>query len=94
LLLLVINLNILIEGHTVKVVNEKSNIQLSNDRANSLKKYFIGQESKKNRITTEGFGWSNPAYPYQKGQIKNMPNRRLEIILHLIKLNYKILKNK
>lgn len=73
------NLNILIEGHTDKVGSEKSNIQLSNDRANNLKKYFIGQGINKNRITTKGFGWSNPAYPYQRGQIKNILNRRIEI---------------
>jgi len=73
------DINILIEGHTDKVGTEKSNINLSRKRAESVKKYLISQGISDKRIKTIGYGWSSPAYPYLEGQKANELNRRIEI---------------
>ena len=73
------DINITIEGHTDKVGSEMQNIKLSKKRAQKVKKYLMGKGIKETRISTEGYGWSFPVYPYVNGQLENSLNRRIEI---------------
>ncbi len=53
-------LNIRINGHTDDLGNEESNLQLSQSRADDVKRYLIEQGVSEERMTASGFGESMP----------------------------------
>ncbi|MCU0434194.1 MAG: OmpA family protein [Bacteroidia bacterium] len=69
-------LKIAIEGHTDASGNAASNMTLSKQRAESVKKYFISKGIAADRMTTEGFGSTRPI---DKENVKSLTNRRVEI---------------
>ena len=72
-------LKILIEGHTDMTGSEKFNLNLSGERAESLKRVLIKMGIDESRIQTAGMGWSEPAYPYLNNEKENELNRRIDI---------------
>jgi OOP family OmpA-OmpF porin len=69
-------LKIAIEGHTDASGNAASNLTLSKQRAESVKKYFTDKGIAADRMTTEGFGSTRPI---DKANVKSLANRRVEI---------------
>lgn len=67
------NTKIKIEGHSDETGNAKSNILLSEKRANSVKNFLIQKGIDSNRITIQGFGHLKPKSKDLAG------NRRIEI---------------
>ncbi|MCX8094227.1 MAG: OmpA family protein [Candidatus Goldbacteria bacterium] len=79
---------IIIHGHTdnmpIHTKKYPSNYELSLDRANKVKKYFIKKGINSNRISTKGFADTQPLLPNDTPE--NMyKNRRAEILLKIIK---------
>ncbi len=70
-----------IEGHTDNTGNAAKNLQLSKDRAASVKKYFVNQGIDAGRLTSEGYGDTKPIGDNKtsKGRAEN---RRVEIKLN------------
>ncbi len=73
-------LKLYIAGHTDNVGDAGYNLQLSQDRANSVKVYLVSKGVDGSKITTEGFGLTRPAFSNdtEEGQAKN---RRVELKL-------------
>jgi outer membrane protein OmpA-like peptidoglycan-associated protein len=71
---------ILVEGHSSLEGNPRSNMALSEDRAASVKKYLVSKGINEGRITSKGFGSTQPII---KGTTEkaNIQNRRVEIKL-------------
>jgi len=74
-------LEILVEGHSDRLGNEKLNISLSNQRASSVKKYLISKGISSSRIKVKGYGSSKPAFDYAPGANENPLNRRIQIVV-------------
>jgi outer membrane protein OmpA-like peptidoglycan-associated protein/uncharacterized protein YegL len=74
-------LEILVEGHSDQLGNEKLNISLSNRRASSVKKYLINKGISPSRIKIKGYGSSKPAFDYAPGTNENPLNRRIQIVV-------------
>ena len=72
-------IEILVEGHTDRLGDYDSNMRLSINRANSVKKYLLDQGINGDRIQVKGYGEDKPAYPYDDGSEINPFNRRIEI---------------
>jgi outer membrane protein OmpA-like peptidoglycan-associated protein len=53
-------LNIRINGHTDDLGNEESNLQLSQSRADDVKRYLIEQGITEDRMIATGYGESMP----------------------------------
>ncbi len=70
------SLKIQIDGHADNLGTEKYNMQLSSERANIAKKYFLSYGIAESRITTAFFGSSKP---YDVNQ--EWLNRRVEITI-------------
>ena len=70
--------NILIEGHTDNVGDDKMNQELSDKRAASVKKYFTDKGVEANRTTSAGFGETTPIAD-NKTATGRAQNRRVEI---------------
>ena len=67
-----------LEGHTDNQGNQKMNMDLSQDRVDNVKKYFVSQGIEKGRVKTKAFGGTKPI------QAANTPeararNRRVEM---------------
>lgn len=69
---------ILIEGHTDNMGTHDYNIRLSQNRAQSVAEYLIGQEIAKSRISTKGYGATQPMVPNDTDENRAM-NRRVVI---------------
>ena len=69
-----------IEGHTDSDGTEQWNIDLSNRRAEELKKYLINQGIDSSRVETAGYGESRPVSPMNAKEDKEA-NRRIEVTL-------------
>ena len=74
-------LEVLVEGHSDRLGNEKLNILLSNQRASSVKKYLISKGISSSRIKAKGYGSSKPAFDYAPGANENPLNRRIQIVV-------------
>lgn len=74
------NLLVTIEGHTDNVGSAEANKRLSEERANSVKNWFMNKDGKsyKNKITTHGFGSEKPVADNET-KIGQAKNRRVEI---------------
>ena len=71
-------LNFLIEGHTDNVGTDEYNLNLSNDRAQSVLKYIVSKGIPNARISAVGYGETKPVdtNETEEGKAKN---RRVEI---------------
>jgi OOP family OmpA-OmpF porin len=72
-------LMIRIEGHTDDIGSAKYNIDLSGKRAHAIKDYLVGKGIEPSRITTKGFGYSQPIADNDTPKGRAL-NRRAEII--------------
>jgi len=70
-------LNLSISGYTDNVGSASKNLELSADRANAAKAYFVSHGISTDRITAEGFGPDNPIAPNTTAAGK-AKNRRVE----------------
>lgn len=72
--------NLTVAGHTDNVGNATLNQQLSEQRANVVKDYLVQRGVEKRRISTEGYGGTEPIA--NNGDTRNREkNRRVEITL-------------
>ncbi len=71
-------IKILLEGHTDNQGEWKSNLQLSEDRVNEVKKYISSKGIDEKRIETKGWGSSIPLKNNKK-ETNRKENRRVEI---------------
>ncbi|WP_258104883.1 OmpA family protein [Marinoscillum sp. MHG1-6] len=72
--------NILIEGHTDASGSDSYNQQLSEQRANSVSGYLIGQQVDVARISTMGYGESQPIADNET-EAGRAANRRVEVAI-------------
>ncbi len=74
-------LKLSIEGHTSNDGNANKNMQLSQDRADNVKAYFISKGIEASRLTAKGFG---PTQPINNGktEAEKSQNRRVELKLN------------
>lgn len=74
------DVKIKVEGHSSLEGNPKSNLKLSQDRADNVKKYLISKGIADERITSIGYGSTRPLV---KGSSEkaNVQNRRVEITI-------------
>jgi outer membrane protein OmpA-like peptidoglycan-associated protein len=70
-------LNLSISGYTDNVGSASKNLELSADRANAAKAYFVSHGISADRITAQGFGPDNPIAPNTTAAGK-AKNRRVE----------------
>lgn len=70
--------SVLIAGHTDSIGSKKYNINLSDKRANSVKKYLISQGVNADNLTSEGFGEGQPIASNKTDEGRS-ENRRVEI---------------
>jgi outer membrane protein OmpA-like peptidoglycan-associated protein len=69
-----------IEGHTDSRGRHSDNMKLSQDRADSVRRYLIGKGIDKDRLQSEGFGPDRPLVP-ETDQKSLQKNRRVEFII-------------
>lgn len=70
-----------IQGHTDSVGSDKYNLALSERRANSVKAYLVSQGIAESRITTKGFGESQPIA--DNGTAKGRAENRRVVIIEI-----------
>jgi OmpA-OmpF porin, OOP family len=71
-------MNVAIEGHTDSDGSDESNQKLSQQRAESVMKYFVDKGVDAGRLTAEGFGESKPIAANDTAEGK-AENRRIEL---------------
>ncbi len=71
---------ILVEGHTDATGSDEFNLQLSRDRASSVRTALVGGGVEAGRISAEGFGESRPVASNDTGAGRQQ-NRRVEIVI-------------
>jgi OOP family OmpA-OmpF porin len=69
-----------IEGHTDSRGRHSDNMKLSQDRADSVKRYLIGKGIDKDRLESKGFGPDRPLVP-ETDAASLQKNRRVEFII-------------
>lgn len=70
-----------IQGHTDSVGNEKSNLKLSKDRAESVRQYFLANtDITEDRIKAVGFGSSQPV-AVNTTKDGRAQNRRIDVVI-------------
>ncbi len=72
--------NIRLEGHTDSVGTNRFNLDLSRNRANAVKKYLTQKGIEETRITTKGYGESQPVADNDDPEGREL-NRRVEFII-------------
>jgi outer membrane protein OmpA-like peptidoglycan-associated protein len=72
--------NILIEGFTDNIGSESFNMDLSRDRANSVKSELVSRRIAASRISTIGYGLQHPV-ANNSSDAGRQQNRRVEIII-------------
>ena len=75
------DIKIIVEGHSDRLGDEKSNLKLSKNRAESVKAYLLTKGIDQSRIKTKGYGSSMPAFDYRNGSNVNPKNRRIQIVI-------------
>lgn len=74
-------LNVQVHGHTDSTASSEFNQQLSEDRANAVRDYFINRGLQAGRIQAKGFGETKPVAPNETKDGRAL-NRRVEFHLH------------
>jgi OOP family OmpA-OmpF porin len=69
-------------GHTDDIGTDSTNMKLSRDRANSVREYFISKGITTDRLTSDGFGESQPVAT-NKTSAGRAKNRRVDMDLKL-----------
>lgn len=72
------NMEIQLEGHTDYRGDPKSNMKLSEDRVEAVKKYLVKKGVDKRRIKTKAFGGSQPLSRGNDAESRRL-NRRVEV---------------
>ena len=73
-------LKIAVEGYTDSVGGDDYNMKLSENRANAVRDYLVGQGLNGGSITAEGFGKTNPVADNSKAAGRQQ-NRRVELVV-------------
>ena len=73
-------IRIRLEGHTDSDGDEVSNLKLSEERAEEIKKYLVKKGIAADRIETKGFGETKPVVENSSSENKAI-NRRTEVHL-------------
>lgn len=71
-------INFAVEGYTSNTGGEQMNLRLSQERAESVKRYLMSKGVAAERITTKGFGEANPIADNNTAEGREA-NRRVEI---------------
>lgn len=79
--------SVIIEGHTDTVGGNESNQTLSEQRAESVKRWLMDQGIEESRLKVKGLGASKPIAPNDTTEGRES-NRRAEIIVRDVALNY------
>jgi len=69
-----------IQGHTDNVGNPKKNLQLSQDRADAVRAFLIGQGVAADRLLSVGYGDTKPVAD-NKTEQGRAANRRVEFVI-------------
>lgn len=69
-----------IQGHTDSKGTDSYNLNLSNQRANSVRNYLASQQISRSRMNTVGFGESAPEYDNSTDEGRSQ-NRRVEFLI-------------
>lgn len=70
--------DVLVGGHTDSIGGNKYNLNLSRQRADTVKNYLISQGVDKSKITSKGFGENNPIAD-NKSEQGRAENRRVDL---------------
>jgi len=70
-----------IEGHTSNDGNSDANMKLSNERAETVRKYLVNKGIDPSRLTAQGFGPAKPLIENPKTEAERAQNRRVELKL-------------
>ena len=73
--------NILIEGHTDTSGEDAYNQKLSENRADAVENYLVGQGIKDTRVTTKGYGEKQPL-DSNESETGKQKNRRVEVAIY------------
>ncbi|HEX8059891.1 MAG TPA: OmpA family protein [Cyclobacteriaceae bacterium] len=73
--------NILVEGHTDNTGDDSYNMKLSDKRAASVENYLVTQGVAQNRVTTKGYGESQPVGDNTTASGRQA-NRRVEVAIY------------
>jgi outer membrane protein OmpA-like peptidoglycan-associated protein len=73
--------NILVEGHTDNTGDDNYNMKLSDQRAESVENYLVTQGVAKTRVTTKGYGESQPVADNNTASGRQA-NRRVEVAIY------------
>jgi len=84
--------DVLIEGHTDSTGDDSYNQSLSEKRASQVKDYLVEQQVKGSRVTTKGYGESQPLASNDT-EAGKQSNRRVEVAIYANKEMKKLAKN-
>src|ERR1043165_7164762 len=73
--------NVLVEGHTDNTGDDNYNMKLSDKRAASVEDYLVSQGVAKGRVTTKGYGESQPIADNDTASGRQA-NRRVEVAIY------------
>ncbi len=73
------SINVQVQGHTDSVGTDAYNLRLSDRRAATVKNYLVSQGVAASRLTTKGFGESNPVASNDTADGRAQ-NRRVELV--------------
>src|SRR6218665_1269311 len=74
------NLVLEIQGHTDNVGSNESNLKLSQERAEAVRKYLVSKKIQAARVTSVGFGETKPIAPNDTEDNRAL-NRRVQIVI-------------
>jgi outer membrane protein OmpA-like peptidoglycan-associated protein len=84
--------NILIEGHTDNTGEDAYNQKLSENRADAVENFLVQQGIKNGRVTTKGYGESQPL-DNNESEASKQKNRRVEVAIYANKEMKRLAKN-
>lgn len=85
--------NILLAGHTDSTGSDEYNMELSRRRAESVQTFLVGQNVKRERMATEGYGKTDPVASNDTPEGRSQ-NRRVEVAIWANEKLKKVAKEK